>query len=271
MTLAWFALALAAATQTAGGTPTVVPAPTAPSEEQRVAQASRLGHLIYAFDRAASVSTDALVDRVGKAQLTGIGGYVVEPGAPRSLRVTYYRGSGAAAQAFYSADVQDGRVVHQQLLEPPVALTPAQAMLARAREAAAQRAATAGYRPCTPRPFNSVALPVGKDGAIAVYLLTAQVDSQTYVVGGNYRVIVATDGQIAAERPYGVRCMSLSVPKLPAGATLVGVVINHLLDPTPTELHVFASYALRRPLFVATPDKRLWRVQGDVIAPVVAQ
>jgi hypothetical protein len=42
-------------------------------------------------------------------------------------------------------------------------------------------------------------------------------------------------------------------------------VVNRLLDPVPTEIHVFASYSLRMPVFVATPEKRVWEVQGSKI------
>jgi hypothetical protein len=57
----------------------------------------------------------------------------------------------------------------------------------------------------------------------------------------------------------------MKVPKLPAGATPVGFMINNLLDPVPTELHVFASYSLGMPLYVATPDKRVWQVKRSDI------
>ncbi len=42
-------------------------------------------------------------------------------------------------------------------------------------------------------------------------------------------------------------------------------MVTHLLDPVPTEIHVFASYNLRMPVFVATADKRVWKVQGSDI------
>ena len=132
---------------------------------------------------------------------------------------------------------------------------------------AAQAAVARGYKPCTPLPFNSVVLPPQKDGLIAVYLLSAQKETATFPMGGHYRVLVDRDGRVVASRPYTLGCLAMTAPKLPPGATPVGFVVNHLLDPVPTEIHVFASYSLHMPVFVATPDKRVWRVKGSEITP----
>lgn len=234
MLLAIVGLISAAGIQGPGGTPPAPPAPgtvpSAPSNEQRIAEAASLGRLIYTFDRAAWVSSDALTATIPKDQLASVGGYVVEASDAQTLRVTYYRGSAAAAQAFFVADVRER-----------------------------------SYKPCTPFPFNTVVVPSRKGGPVAVYLLSAQQDAGTYPMGGNYRVIVASDGRVLASRPYSVSCLSLTVPKLPAGAKPVGCMVTHLLDPVPTEIHVFASYNLRMPVFVATADKRVWKVQGSDI------
>jgi hypothetical protein len=269
MSLAIAAFVLAAGFQEPGGRPSTPPAaatvPGAPSTEERIAEAASLGRLIYAFDRAAWASSDALTATVPKDQLASVGGYVVEASDGRTLRVTYYRGSAASAEAFFVADVREGKVVRKELLAEPLALSANQAILARAREVAAERARQRSYKPCTPFPFNTVVVPSSKGGPVAVYLLSAQQDAGTYPMGGNYRVIVAPDGTVLASRPYSVSCLSLTVPKLPAGAKPVGFMVNHLLDAVPTEIHVFASYNLRMPVFVTTPDKRVWEVQGSKI------
>lgn len=235
------------------------------SNDELIAGAAGIGRLLYTFDRAAWVSSDALTAVIPREQLTGSGGYVVETLDARMLRVTYYRGSAAAAQAFFVADVREGKVTRHERLPRPVPLTAEQVILARAREAAATRAEELSYKPCTPLPFNTVVLPLVKDGPVAVYLMTAQQDVATFVMGGNYRIIVAPDGQVLTSRTYNVSCLNLTVPKLPAGATPVGFVVTHLLDPVPTEIHVFASYSLHMPVYVTTADKRVWLVQGSSI------
>lgn len=263
--------------QATGGTlpaPPAVPAataPGAPSVDQRLAEAASLGRLIHALDRAAWVSSDALTHAVPREQLAGAGGYVVEAIDGQVLRVTYYRGSGADARAFFVADVRGGKVVRRDMLAAPVALTADQAILARARDVAAARARERAYTPCTPAPFNTVVVPSRKRAPIAVYLLSAQQEAGAYPLGGQYRVIVAPDGGVLASRPYSVGCRDLTVPKLPPGAKPAGFAVNHLLDPVPTEIHVLTSYNLRMPLFVATPDKRVWHVQGSSITAATAR
>lgn len=237
-----------------------------PSERDRIARASSLGAMLYMFDRAAWVSSDALTAVVSRDRLAAIGGYVVENPDPDTLRVTYYRGKAAAAESVFVADVRAGKVVKSQLLATPVMLTPAQALLARARDVAAETARSRGYAPCSPLPFNTVVLPPRADGGIAVYLLTPQQSAGSFPMGGHYRVLVGGNGQVLTSRPYSVGCLDTALPKLPTGATPIGLVVNSLLDPVPTEIHVFASYNLRMPVFVATRDKRLWKVAGSSIA-----
>lgn len=55
--------------------------------------------------------------------------------------------------------------------------------------------------------------------------------------------------------------------KAPGGAKQEAIVVSHLRDPVPTEIHVFTSLAIRLPVLVATtnPQPRLWPVQGDRI------
>lgn len=248
MFLAFVALISATGIQDLGGTAPAPPAdtvPSAPSNEQRIAESANLGQTIYAFDRAAWIGSDALTASIPTDQLGSVGGYVVEASDARTLRVTYYRGSAVTARAFFVVDVRGGKVVRKELLATPVALSADQAVLARARDVAAERARERSYKPCTPSPFNTVVVPSRRGGPVSVYLLSAQQEARTYPMGGHYAVVVAPDGTVVASRPYSVSCLNLTVPKLPAGAKPAGFMINHILDPAPTEIHVFASYNLR--------------------------
>ena len=268
--LVFAALMSAALVQEADAPPPPQNTAPAPSAAQRIAEAARLGQLIFVFDRAAWVSSDALVAVLQKDQLSDIGGYVVEPAGPQMLRVTYYRGNAAAAQAVFVAEVKGGKVVRSTLLATPVPLSAEQAVLARARDVAAQTAEARAFKPCTPVPFNTVVVPPRAGGPVAVYLLTAEQEAATYPMGGHFRVVIGPDGKVLASRPYTASCMNMTAPKLPKGAQPVGFTVSHHLDPVPTEMHVVASYNLRLPVFVATPDKRLWEVKGSSITLAAA-
>ena len=236
------------------------------SEAQRLADASVFGVMIYAFDRAAWVSTDSLMEIVPKDQLGGTGGYVIEPVDKDTLRATYFKGAAASARAFFVADVRAGKTVRHEILPEPVSLTPAQMILARAREIATQEAKAKGYRPCTAAPFNTVVLPSVNGAPVTVYLLSPQVTNDSYMMGGNYRVAIAPDGRIVGSRAFNTSCLNLTLPDKGKDTKVAGLFVNHLLDPVPTEIHVFASYSVLQPLFVLTPDKRTWQVRGRDIS-----
>lgn len=238
------------------------------TEAQRLADASTFGVMIYAFDRAAWVSTDSLTEVVPRDQLTGTGGYVVEPVDKDTLRATYFKGAAASARAFFVADVRGGKTVRHEILPEPVPLTPVQMILARAREIATMEAKAKGYRPCTAAPFNTVVLPSVNGGPVTVYLLSPQVTNDSYMMGGNYRVAIAPDGRIVGSRAFNTSCLDLKPPAQDKDDKVVGLFVNHLLDPVPTEIHVFASYTVLQPVFVLTPDKRTWQVRGRDIAVI---
>lgn len=250
---------------------TLAAAPAASEDErQAIARAAGLGSTIYAYDRAAWVATDALREADAALAESLNGGWVVEHAERGGLVVTFYRGEGDAAQAIFTANVENVKVTATHRLDTPVPLTTAQQHLAKARVAAAAEVTARGYAPCTPGPFNTVVLPIGKQGATLVYFLSAPTGTVN-PLGGHYLVIVAPGGTIAGSRPFSKSCINLMPPKLPRGATPVGMTVSSVLDPLPTEIHVYGSYAARMPLFVLAPDKRVWRVAGADIAPIAAR
>ena len=231
------------------------------SEAQLAQQSGAIGTILYALDRAAWVSTDALFRKMDRSKLSGPGGYVVERLGDKGLRVTYYRGKGRDATAYFVADVENEKVVRDELLPSPAPLTERQLVLAAAREAAADAAVAAGYKPCTAAPFNTVVMP-SPDSPTVVYLLTAQTTNTSYPIGGHFRIVVGPDGKALASRPFSASCLSLDLPKLPAGSKPVALVTSNRLDTVPTEVFVFASHSLRLPLYVVSKDQRLWKVEG---------
>ena len=257
------AILVAAAQVTAA--PPVIATEDSRSEQQRLNDASIFGVMIYAFDRAAWVSTDSLMEVVPRDQLVGAGGYFIEPVDKDTLRATYFKGDAASARAFFIADVRNGKVVRHDILPEPAPLTPVQMILARAREIAKQEAGAKGYRPCTAAPFNTVVLPSVNGGPVTVYLLSPQVTNANYMMGGNYRVTIAPDGRIVGSRAFNTSCLNLKLPDRDK-EKVAGLFVNHLLDPVPTEIHVFASYSVQQPVFVLTPDKRTWQVRGRDIS-----
>jgi hypothetical protein len=75
---------------------------------------------------------------------------------------------------------------------------------------------------------------------------------------------VGADGRVVNERPFARSCLMMGGPAAaaaPRGARPVGMVVTHLLDPVPTEIHVFTSLAARMPILVGAGG-RGWQVDG---------
>jgi hypothetical protein len=99
---------------------------------------------------------------------------------------------------------------------------------------------------------------IGQPGFI-VYLLAATTEPGVTVMGGHYRAHMSEDGKrLLGIRPFSKACMEMK-PDAPADGKLVGMVVTHLLDPTPVETHVFISLNSRLPLVVST-GKHLWQI-----------
>ena len=221
--------ALLALLATVASQTTAVAKPAALSVTETVAieRAAAVGRQLSDYDQAASESTDALLAQVPRERLNSVRGWVVQPEADGALAVTYFSGEGSPRMAVFVATVTGSKLTDSRLVPEAeaVPLTPAQERLAAAVGAARAHAEAKNWQPCTPARFNTVALPpAARRGLISVYLLSPQVRAGELPFGGHYRVDVAEDGRLVAERPYTKAC--LTMPR-PATGT-AGVVVTHL-------------------------------------------
>jgi hypothetical protein len=223
------------------------------------------GRLLYAIDRAASVATDDLQRRMRNWRSAGIGGYVVDRDGS-ALQVLFYGGPADAPVAYYRARVVDGRVASRQLFDAQArpALTPPQRRLVAAREAALR---ATRRQPCGRAPFNTAVIPPETEGGpIDVYLMTPQERSGAFPFGGHYRVTVAADGSLSGERAFSNGCLLMDRRQSGSRGRAVAMVVTHLLDPVPTEIHVFNALSARLPVVVGMPSSgRVYQVSGEEI------
>lgn len=239
------------------------PAAAQTAEEQvQLAWVVQRGRLLFEIDRAAWVSTDDLRERLPAGVLGTIRGWTVERDGDASI-ATYYAGEGEERVAVYRSRVERNRVVSREVFaeggRPP--LTAIQRRLADARGAIARF----GERPCTNAPFNAAVIPPETpDGAIEVYALTAQTERATYPFGGHFRATLSASGELSGQRGFTRACFNAAMPPGRGGARPAGMFITHLLDPLPTEIHVFMSLWMGMPVFVGTGE-RVWSVEGDGI------
>ncbi|UKK85269.1 hypothetical protein L7H23_03910 [Sphingopyxis sp. BSN-002] len=167
--------------------------------------------------------------------------------------MTYYSGDpGTEHRAVYSAVWTGGTGVRDRTVHGAEdnRLSDEEARLASASDAVPEE----GPMRCSDRRFNRVILPRSAPGVPdLVYLLTPQTDFVSVPLGGHHRFEV-TDGKILAQRSFSKSCISVPLDKK---AEALG--ISHMLDPTPTEIHVVSVYAASKPIYVMTTmNDRVW-------------
>jgi len=126
--------------------------------------------------------------------------------------------------------------------------------------AARTLAMDSGFEPCSDK-YNSVVLPDNNvPNNWIVYLLPGTTKKNIVPIGGTYRI--ATDGKtVISRRGFTRTCIALQ-----NDARAVGLMITHLLDPTPTEAHVFWGLWSGKSLYVATPPHgTMWEVASGKI------
>jgi hypothetical protein len=238
------------------------PSPVA-EEQRQLAWVAERGRLLFEIDRAAWVGTDDMFAQIPNAASSGMRGYVVERDGG-GLAVIFFGGPTDAPVAFYRGRIENRQVVSRQVYpadsRPP--LTAAQRRLA----AVSELSRTLDRRPCGSAPFNTAIIPpVTPDGPIDLYLLTPQVREGIWPAGGHYRFTFGSDDTILSSRAFTNSCIELGGAPGPDERP-VALVVTHLLDPIPTEIHVFTSLTSGLALGVGTSNpERMWWVAGDRI------
>lgn len=225
------------------------------------------GDMLYAYDQAAWHGTD---DLQGKAKAAGVwdklaptlGGWIVDGSAAEPVLVFIDKSD--RPQALYTARFADGgtRLIDSKLLGAgdDRSISGARMKLVVALRAARAEVARAKLGMCANAAFNTVVLPPeAPDAPSLVYFMTPQTQNGAWPMGGHYLVEVKADGSIGSTRPFTKSCITIGTP--PKGSP-AAMFITHLLDPVPTEIHVFTMRAARLPLFVATTqNNRLWSIE----------
>jgi hypothetical protein len=199
-----------------------------------------------------------------------VGGWIVD-GPAESPELVFFDKNEADPHAVYVAQFRDNKLVSSRLLGfgAETKLSPERIRLIKARKIGLDAFFASKVERCTDRPYNTVVLPAPLPGGpTLVYVLTPQTDNDTMPFGGHYLIEVSADGKASALRPFTKSCISLPLRDKGKDAT-VALTITHLLDPVPTEIHVFTSLSAHMPVFVLTTQNQLsWTVEGDRISPL---
>ena len=258
-----------AAASEAVATETSVPAVPMTAEEERseLALTASRGRQLFAVARAGLLATQDMLSRVADPEAAGISGWVAEPEG-NAMAVTFYSNAEADPVAVYRARVLGGRVVSRDTFltgtRPPLSGLPLR--MARARSASESE----DQRACTRQPFNVIAVPPANlEAPILVYRISPPESRSRLPFGGHFRSSVASDGSVSEARAFSRGCLNVDIGEVAPGTQAGPIAITHLLDPLPTEIHVFLSLFSSRPLVIAAGDPtRLFMVAGDAIREI---
>lgn len=249
--------------------PSAPPPPLTRAQAGQLAAAVGRGQQLAAIARAGIIATQDMLSRISDPEGAGIAGWIAEPEGNATQVIFYARGEeDGDPVAVYRANIMGPRVVSREIFtgaDRP-ALNPIEARMARARDA------TEGldHQACGEQPFNVFVIPPESASApVDVYQISPATARGRFPLGGHFRSTVAADGTVSDQRGFTNACLDLDVPAPPEGQQPRPIAVTHLLDPLPTEIHVFLAQWIGRPLLVVAGDpQRIFLVTGDRIAEV---
>lgn len=223
------------------------------------------GQLIHAYDQAAWHGTDDLVAKLPDYQ-ERVAGWIVD-GPLEATELVFYDRDEEDPKAVYVARFAGARLVSSRILasEDDRSLSATRKAAIAAKNAALRALVDSGAERCGDGPMNTVVLPPQSAGGdFLIYFLSPQTNMKTIPMGGHHRVEVGPDGRARGSGKFTNSCLDVSAPD--EEKELAGLAVTHLLDPVPTEIHVFSSLVARLPIYVGTNSpERLWKVEGSRI------
>lgn len=184
--------------------------------------------------------------------------------------MTFFGAEGSEApQAYYRISVsKEGEVTGPaQELKVPEAMTEFESGAAAARMFAAKYS----FQPCAER-YNTVVLAADSSPSPnwVVYLLPATTDAVRVPLGGAHRLELDATGQhLISERSFTRSCVVLGDPTGDPKRRPTMLAVTHLMDPVPTEIHVFWNLWAGIPLdILITSNGTIWNISKGHITLV---
>lgn len=234
-------------------------------EKAAVDLALRRGKLLYAYDQAAWHGTDDMLRKVERPQDV-VGGWIVD-GPAESPTIIFFDRNKADPHAVYIGEFRGSALVssHAVASSDDASLSPARKAMIAARQKGITAWSTQKPLFCAESTPNSVVLPPEREGGPwLVYVLTPQTQPRAWPMGGHFRIEIGADGSVGPSRGFTKSCLTVG-GEPQKGNQPAAMFVTHLLDPVPTEIHVFTALAARVPVAVGTGPDKIWWVTGDNI------
>lgn len=239
------------------------PGTAQPSVEAQAAANMARGDLLYAYDQSAWHVTDAALKAIPKGSMSLLRGYIVTP-ANGGYRTTFYGGEPGSHFRVYTAIWANRSVVEPELLaaDKRVPVTADEERLIAAKALAL--GSLDQLQKCTDGKLNSAVLPgATPQDPVSVYILTPATRPNAIPMGGHQRIDVK-GGAVVSKRKFTNSCIELERPQASKKqGQPVAMVITHLLDQVPTEIHAFAVHSTGLPMYVGMSDGAMYSVRLD--------
>lgn len=219
------------------------------------------GAAIYKLDHAAALATDAVQALKEFRRDKRVGGWLTEDKDGAVLVTFYGSESGSSPVALYQVVVSSTGTTasNPAILNPAIPLTEQQAAQASARSLAL----SSNFNHCS-KTYNTVVLPRmdGEHPTWSVYLLAGTAKNNVLPAGGNYRIDTDSAGKsILSSRGFTKSCIELGNDKRASA-----LMLTHLLDPAPTEIHVFLSLLAGKPMYLLTTENAyMWVIENGKV------
>lgn len=227
-----------------------------------VATIESLGQQIYKQDQEAWHATDALMAQHSQTDLVaqGLRGWIVVQKDGRDV-VRFIAVTGTGSRVLYDATyAADGTSSVSQPADGTLSTDET------AQYAARTLALQSVDRPCAPK-YNTVALKDPESDGWLVWALAATEKPGAVVYGGHYRFTISHDGKTVLRKDALSRSCMTSEPDSTKPKP-VGMMFTQLVSNIPVETTVWLNLEHGIPMYIGTPDAKIWKVENGEINPV---
>lgn len=227
-----------------------------PALQRAISRNESIAARMFKQDHAAAIAHDELVKRDVLGKDESLRGWITDD-RESGVTVLFVGERGGDTVGLYKVVTEAGSIPADgyAVLQPPLALSESQRAQFRAR-----LLASGADVPRCVATYNTVVLPAYDrvDGSLHVYLIAATSVPRRIIFGGHHRFTISRDGNtIEDRRAFTKGCFDMDT-RAPGAA-----VVSHLLDPNPTEMHVFLNLLSGTRIGVVTMENTIiWFVEG---------
>jgi hypothetical protein len=237
-----------------------------------VNRATEIGARIHLHDWAASGATDVLVERriiENDGRLRGWLTDEFESGGEIGVLVTFFGEVDGRSMGLYQVRMSPRGEPTFEKFDAGVGLDESQ--LARLHARSEAKRLLLERQDLCGESYNTVVLPpVPATGDhILVYMLAATSRPGVMIAGGHHLYEYSADGtQLLSDRAFTRACFELPMAEDESRGKVEAITLTHLLDPAPTEIHVFLNRSYGQTILLGTTSNSLlWVLKdGEIIS-----